>query len=198
MAIKGQAKADYMRDYMRRRRDALKAGGETAVRPGKTDEEVEALRAENAELKAELAAVRPGKTHEALDADEREEYETLKATVDASPDIGMRTVGRLAKENRALKRGPRRPPSGSEVETKLREEIKQLKRQVEEGPNAALRRQISELKASIRRVADKQALAMTRADRMAIVKALHPDIPPDQAARLKASQLFNALPIIEA
>ena len=53
MAITGQAKADYMRDYMRRRRDALKAG---AVRPGKTDAEVEALKAENEKLKAQLAA----------------------------------------------------------------------------------------------------------------------------------------------
>jgi hypothetical protein len=54
MAITGQAKADYQREYMRRRREALKAG----VRPGKTDTGMEALTAENTALKAELAAAK--------------------------------------------------------------------------------------------------------------------------------------------
>ena len=35
------------------------------------------------------------------------------------------------------------------------------------------------------------------ADRLAIVKALHPDASPDQAARTKALQLFNAPPILD-
>jgi hypothetical protein len=52
MAFTGQAKADYQREYMRRRRDALKL---TAVRPGKTDAETEALKAEIAALKVKLA-----------------------------------------------------------------------------------------------------------------------------------------------
>ena len=45
--------------------------------------------------------------------------------------------------------------------------------------------------------ADRKAIVMTRADRLAIVKALHPDASPDQAARTKALQLFNALPILD-
>jgi ribosomal protein S20 len=199
MAIKGQAKADYMRDYMRRRREALKAGVDSPVRPGKTDAEMEALKAENADLKAALAAVRPDKTPQVDEELEalRRENDDLNVAIGASQNLMMRTIKRLVDENRALKRQPRRPPSNSEVETKLRERIKQLKAQVEEGPNEALRRQITSLKAMVRKAADKQVIVMTRADRMAIVKVLHPDKQPDQAARLKASQLFNALPIIE-
>jgi hypothetical protein len=48
MAFTGQAKADYQREYMRRRRAGI-------VRPGKTDEETEALKAEIVALKAKLA-----------------------------------------------------------------------------------------------------------------------------------------------
>jgi hypothetical protein len=51
MAITGQAKADYMRDYMRRRRATPKAD----VRPGKTDEDLEALKAELAAVEGPLA-----------------------------------------------------------------------------------------------------------------------------------------------
>jgi hypothetical protein len=45
--------------------------------------------------------------------------------------------------------------------------------------------------------ADRKVIVMTRADRLAIVKALHPDASPDQAAKTKALQLFNALPILD-
>jgi hypothetical protein len=57
MAFTGQAKADYMRDYMRRRRAGL-------VRPSKTDKETEALKAEIEALKAELAAARQTKSND--------------------------------------------------------------------------------------------------------------------------------------
>lgn len=168
-------------ERQRRRRERLSSGtandplGDFIIKKQRQEiealcQEVTALRAENAALASDRRAAFAAALAAALAA-EREENATLQQQLAAA------LAGAKPKQPKPTK------PTPNDTEAKLRKEIRQLRRRLQNVAESG-----------------KGTLFISIADRRKIRAALHPDGATDPARRKRlteASQIFNNLPMSE-